>query len=360
MMQKPNSSQSKKQAGPPMSVSERLSEKAMKTMEKATEQQTMARLQQGQSPEEILAALNSFAQTPVAKPGSMVGLIPALAQLIQGNPTNPFAQRTQPLGLDNAIKIQNLGVDMSEAARRQAASNRKAPGESAKSQTELVKAAQIQAQVLGDYSLLEALAAQSGVNNQISDPAFDPAFRAEYGQQELKRTYENRAELDKYVRTAQPILSSFMKFQDIAEKLPDYKGGILNQMIARGDTVAKAISADPVISRLNSAIDFSLGLIVKSNGDTGNLAEQEQQRAKDAIGNASLPLAVKIQIYNDTMERVLDRSETLSVQAKEKNLGNKYPIFKKARERYQKNKTILDTAKDKNKLTVDNLFEGLE
>jgi len=353
----------------PVSLQDRLAEKAVKTMEKATEQQTMQRLQQGQAPQEILNSLlssvNQVAQQKVPVEGTMQGIIPALGQAIRGNGFKPFAPQEQSLGFDNALQLMNLQNNVGAEQRRQYKDARQAPGDLAKSASLILKAARDQAMIAGDYSMLNLLSQnQQKQQYDLSDPistssgqgyrqtgqmqdlAIDPAFRQQFGEQNVQRIGDARKELDKYTRTITPVINDVLKFQEIAEQLPDYKGGIFNQIIARGDTVAKAIAADPVVTRFNSAIDRSLGGLVKYGGDSGALNEDEQLRAKSAIGKTNLPFAEKIQIYSDTLEKVFAGLDVRKEQAQDPNYDKRFPMIAKARQRYEGNKKYLESKKE--------------
>jgi len=378
MSTKPN--MSVKQTASPQ---ERMKEAAIKEMEKQTKAQTAARLQQGQTPEQILQSLSGAIEPQQAPVMDTTGLTQMLAQLVAQKtapattsdklqagltilsggmiPTPGYARiqdkRKNPLSVSDITGIMNIQNNMSEAARRKKADARRAPGVIAQGQSEILKFGQQLAQTTGDYSLINAIieqskqlnpAMQSQDPNQApgieSDPAYDPAFRQEYVKQDMERTFTNRKELDTYTRSVAPVMKDLMKFQDIAEQLPNYKNGIVNQMIAKGDAVAKVIAADPVAVRFNAAIDAGLGNFVKSNGDSGTLSNQDLDRVKSVIGKTSIPFLDKVQVYNDMAEKYLTQLDTRKELAKDPNYDKRFPLIKAGRERYMKNKALLEAS----------------
>jgi len=294
---------------------------------------------------QILQQLMSLASTKVEDPGTAKGPFLALADLVRGKGFHPLAPQQTAVGIDTASKVMGIQNDLAAEQRRLGRDMRLAPGDHAKTLSLVLKAATDQAKMTGDYTLLNMLTPlqATGPDGQPAPQNMnvDPAFRAEAGQQNVLRIADARKELDTYTRTVTPVMNDVMKFQDIAEKMKSYKSGLFNQIIARGDTVLDAIAADPEVVRFDSAIDRSLGGLVKFGGDTGNLNEQEQQRAKKAIGAKNIPLASKIQIYNDTLDKVFAGLDVRKEQAQEKDYEKRFPLIGKARERYEKNKEYL-------------------
>jgi len=111
----------------PQTLAERVFERSAKTIEDHVATQTEQRLASGQNPNEILSTLmqamgvntnppptsqdilaQSQQQIPI--PGTMKGPFSALGDLVQGKGYNPMAPWTQPMGIDNAIKLADYDM----------------------------------------------------------------------------------------------------------------------------------------------------------------------------------------------------------------------------------------------------------
>lgn len=104
-----------------MSVMERLAEKAVKTMEKATEQQTMSRLQNGQSPEQILQDLIGQRTEQLGFSPSGSDKAQALLTTLTGIPTPGFGRvasrnKMRSQAEDSLVKLLGLQQSLKKGA----------------------------------------------------------------------------------------------------------------------------------------------------------------------------------------------------------------------------------------------------
>lgn len=314
------------------------------------------------SQEDIISQVASLAGTKIPQNGgfkNITGVFPALMNKLKGGEFNPLAQKPTELGMDAAIKLIDLQQNANEEQRRVEKNIREAPGQSAVSAKAVLDLAIQQAKEMGNYELLDQLTGTSGAGADVTK---DPAMRKEFKEYEAKRIFENRTELDKFTKSTVPLVNNFMKLQDIAETLNDYKPGFLNQVVAKGDAVLGQFSADKRIVRYNAALNRMLGQLVKLGGDTGAFSDPEQLRQLEAAGKAEYPLSVKVELINDALDNLFINLDTRKELSGVPDFDKRFPILAKGRERLNKNRASSvesESGNSSSALTVENLFEGL-
>ena len=112
---------------------------------------------------------------------------------------------------------------------------------------------------------------------------------------------------DQSVREQFGALAAINRVDEASKALPESKIGILNQLMAKGELAVGSAAADPDIAMYTASVDAALGAIARGPMvERGVLTNQDLDRARNAIGNKTLPLHIKLRILDRLREQVSD------------------------------------------------------
>ncbi len=213
--------------------------------------------------------------------GDKIGILPAILKTLTGTPTSPFQQKTQRLGLDNAIQLAGF----QQTTNKNAMESQKFPMEIQKLQGD-IEQQPLQAKKLQTDT---AVAKQNLRQN-------DPNFRINMKVREKSAT--DFAELaPKVVQTAN-ILN---QIAEVMPKLGEYETTLMGQMGGRTKAFTDTFSKNQDFVKFDRLVNKVLPGLARTFGDTGVLNDKDIIRWQKVLGDKTATIASKIEAVNELM-----------------------------------------------------------
>lgn len=112
------------------------------------------------------------------------------------------------------------------------------------------------------------------------------------------------------------VEASGVKLRRAAETLGDFSTGLTGQTVAKGKLAVGKYAADPKVSAYLQAVDQELSALARSAlGEKGVLNDQDIERVRSSLGNASLPLSQKVAAVDGMMYSAYTKAASKLEQA---------------------------------------------
>lgn len=279
----------------------------------------------------LMGSVNTLASTEVPVQGegllNIKGLS-AIKDLIQGKGFNPLAPKTEPLGMDKAIQLMNMGLG---EQRAQSSETRAQAGE--------VRAEEEQPYKISDYAakLLKSVMELTGKNPLTGESVAETEAQAAALKETATVKARKEAELNIRQEEFSGSLENYLTIGDLLpteEGLSRFKKGfeLFGKSIGQSDVVGAA-AAD--LQKINKQLRVKL---VRQAGDVGNLNIVEQLAAEQLLFNLSDSTqlrALKRAYLVDLNRNTIDKSpsqvkQLISKWVNEPSFRTKYPeIYRK-------------------------------
>ena len=352
------------------SVEERLTEAAVKSMEKQVSEQTATRLQQGQNPQDILTQLlgtigqqnssgdlleqlTNLSQVPVPT-GEKQGVI---SSLIKGKGLKK-SDIEEPLGFDNAIRVLQLQQQQSQSQSR-------VPQQKADLLNSLIDIAV----KTNNPQLQQALGVQQKTEVLERDPRGNLTVKGIKRQQELERDQTKQIEqikLDNKVieqisnigNIAQDVDNLFDTFLEVPSSL---RGPVQGRVI--GGLAALSQTSEPLAVFEDTKQFFLSNIARQLGGERGVLTDRDIKRVEGLLPKKVDKDSVALDKINQAIDFINRRIDVAvkRVSSDRRSSVEKLKLQKRKLSDFKSNKSssVNQEFKDPAKMTVAEIQEEL-
>ena len=150
-----------------------------------------------------------------------------------------------------------------------------------------------------------------------------------------KLRLEAQKNLQTYTSNAHDVLYALEKVEAKAKKLPEFKPGIPNQLLASLQISLGETSATPEFTEYDAAVNSELiPLARKLQEEKGPITEWDVKRVEKGLGRKTLPLSQKQDILGESKKKVYSalRNKMDAAGMTEKEFANKFKtVYEKSK-----------------------------
>ena len=150
----------------------------------------------------------------------------------------------------------------------------------------------------------------------------DPEYQAS-----LKVRNAAQKTINQEIPTFNQTLSALDRMDELIDKSPDYKPGILPATIAKSEVALKKLANDPFTIKYQGFIDQSLSNLSRKLGEKGVLTEPDIVRVLNGLGRMDMPKEVRKQLTAEIRQKMADSGVGLLETAgmSKEGFAKKYP-----------------------------------